>query len=72
MKTIYTADLFETDPRHSHMVDSFAYAIAAKEAKRLDDYVLAYVTKKPWWMPDALYRFIISKVLVLVHFKENN
>lgn len=61
--------LKETDPKHSDFVDSFAYLIAAQEAKLRDDYILLYVKKKPWYLPKSLYEWILRKVLVLANFK---
>ena len=59
-----------TDPRHSDMVDAFAYAIAAQEARIQDEYVLLYVRAKPQWVPGFVYRWLLSKLLVLTFFKK--
>ncbi len=60
---------FMTDPKHSDMIDSIAYMIAAEEAKITDEFILLHVKKRPWWMPERLYRFIIRQVLVMAKFK---
>lgn len=61
--------LHETNPRHSDMVDAFAYAIAAQEARIHDGYVLLYVRAKPRWLPELVYRWLLGKLLVLANFK---
>lgn len=60
--------LKETDSRHSDMVDAFAYRIAAEMAKIHNDYFLIHIKKCPWWLPEFVYKWILSKVLELSRF----
>ena len=61
--------LKETSKDHSDMVDSFAYMMAAQEAALREQYVLLHIKKKPWYLPELFYKFILQKVLVLSSFK---
>lgn len=60
--------LIATDQRHSHLVDDFTYAVAAQEAKLLDEYVLLHLVK-PWWMPALLFKWLVGRFVVLSRFK---
>lgn len=62
--------LFETNPRHSDMVDAMAYMWAAQEFKWREEYTLLYLQKRPWWLPKHLYKWIVSKIVVLAYFKK--
>ncbi len=64
--------LKETDPRHTHMIDSVMYMFAVHEAEVRNCYLLLYVKKKPWWMPEFVYRFILKRVLILNEFKKHS
>lgn len=61
--------LKDTDPKHSDMIDAFAYAIAEKEASLMNSYFLVYIKNRPKYIPLFLYRFIIKKVVHLAEFR---
>lgn len=61
--------LFETDEKHCDMVDAYAYMIAAQYAKLRDDYFFLYIKKKPWYIPQWLYKWFIKMFVVVVNFK---
>lgn len=60
--------LQKTDHRHSDFVDAYAYAIAAQEAKLREEYLLIHIKKKPKFMPDFLYKFILRRVVHITRF----
>jgi len=62
--------LTDTDERHSDLVDSMAYAFAAQMYKYRDDYVLLHIKKCPKWLPEFVYKWVLSKVLVMNNFKK--
>jgi hypothetical protein len=62
--------LTELDGHHSHFVDAMAYAVAGEFARLQNEYVLMHLKPRPWWMPAALYRWIVSKIVYLRLFKE--
>lgn len=55
---------------HSDYVDAFAYVVAAKEMEMRDSYILLHVKSRPWWLPEVIYKWILSKVLCLNEFKK--
>jgi len=55
----------------SEVIAKHAEMIASNKAKVVDGYVQLYLKKKPWWLPSKLYRWILSKVLVLAYFRES-
>lgn len=61
--------LSDTEPKHSDMIDSLMFAFASQEAKLRDEYILLYVKKKPWYIPDFIYKWFLKKFLVLSSFK---
>jgi len=63
--------LYDTDPKHSHMLDSIAYMYAAHEAKLTNEYILMFIKAKPWWLPKWLYHKLLSLVVNLANFKFN-
>jgi hypothetical protein len=69
--TFSNLEVVETLSSHSDFVDAYAYMIAGLEAKLRGEYLLLYVKKRPTWFPDFLYRWILSKVLVLTVFKRS-
>ena len=69
MKFTIQDNIFETNQKHSDMVDSFAYMIASHYAKLKDDYFFLYVKKKSKYMPVWLYKWFISKFIVIANFK---
>lgn len=60
----------DTDKRHSDLIDSIAYMFANREAEFIDRYMLLFVKKKPTWIPDFVYRWMMKKILVVVEFKK--
>lgn len=70
MKFEINKKLFDTDPRHSDMVDAFAYMIASQEAKLLDSYFLIYIKKKPKYMPKFFYNWCIKTLVNVTQFKK--
>jgi len=71
MKTIYNY-IENTDPRHSDLIDSRAYMFACQEAKFRDEYLLLYIKKKPYWLPNFIYEWLLSKLFVLAYFKRTS
>ncbi len=64
--------IFETKrSHHDHLIDAWAYAIAGMEMKMRDEYVLMYVKKCPWWLPQVVYEWILSKVLIMANFQRD-
>ena len=61
--------LEKTDSRHSDVIDSYAYLIASQMAKLRDEYVLIYIKKKPKYLPDFLYKWIVKKIVVIAEFR---
>lgn len=59
--------LVETDD----ILQKHAEMIAGNQAKTIDGYVRLYVKKKPWYLPNKVYLYILSKVLVLAFFKHS-
>jgi len=59
-----------SDERHSDFVDAYAYMIAGKEMEMRESYILLHIKAKPWWLPERLYKWILSKVLNLNEFKK--
>ena len=55
----------------SLMVDAMAYAWADHVFKMKNEYVLMYIKKRPWYIPEFLYKWVIGKVLVRASFKNN-
>ena len=62
--------LTKTEKRHSDLVDSMAYAVATQMYKYRDDYVLLHIQNCPKWLPEFVYKWILSKVLVMDNFKK--
>ena len=62
--------LTKTEKRHSDLVDSMAYAVATQMYKYRDDYVLLHIQNCPKWLPEFVYKWILSKVLVMDKFKK--
>lgn len=62
--------LQETDNQHSDVVDAFAYSMASQMAKIRNDYFLIYIRKKPKYLPEFIYRWFLSKFVVLAEFKK--
>jgi hypothetical protein len=48
--------LATTNPKHDHFIDAYAYMIAADECRLIDSYCLMYLRKRPWWMPEFVYK----------------
>ena len=66
-------DFEEKDTFYSDFVDSAVYSMyAIKYAQIIDDYYLLCVKKKPWWLPNKLYKFLLKNILVLINFKATN
>jgi hypothetical protein len=59
-----------THEHHDHIVDSFAYMVAGMEVVLLNEYCVAHVRRKPWWMPEFVYRWLVSQLLVLSRFRK--
>ena len=55
----------------NEVLEKHAEMIAGNQARTIDGYVRLYLKKKPWWLPSKLYRFLLSKVLVLAYFKKS-
>ena len=62
--------LTNTDERYSDVVDSVAYAVATQMYKYRDDYVLLHIQNCPKWLPEFVYKWVLSKVLVIDNFKK--
>lgn len=62
--------LVETDSRHSHIIDAYCYAFAAQEFKARGAYILMYIKKKPHYIPEFVYKWILGKLFVLSEFKK--
>lgn len=61
--------LVETDSRHSDMIDAYCYAFAAQEFKAREEYILMYIKKKPYYIPEFVYKWILGKLFVLAEFR---
>jgi hypothetical protein len=61
--------LWETNKKHSDMVDSFAYMVASQVFKYKENYTLMYIKKKPKYLPAFIYKWILKKVLIMAEFK---
>lgn len=72
MKNLFKIEnrLIDTDSRHSDMVVSIAYMIASQYAKLHEDYVLLHISKKPWYIPEFVFKWVLKKVLVINRFKK--
>ena len=53
---------------HDHLVDSVAYMVAGLEARMRNEYCLMYIKRRPSWLPDVLYRWVLRQVLCLAIF----
>ena len=62
--------LIDTDQRHSDFIDAYAYMIAMQMAKIREDYILLYIKKKPKYMPNFLYKWLIKSFVVVAEFKK--
>ena len=62
--------LLKSDELHDDWLEGLAYKIAAEYAKLREDYVLLYIKKRPKWLPEIIYRWILGKVLVLANFRK--
>lgn len=69
MEDLLKMKLMPTLEKHSDFVDSFAYAVAVHEAQVRNAYILLHVKPKPWWLPKAVWHWLLSKILVLSEFK---
>jgi hypothetical protein len=52
------------------MVDAMAYAVAAQIAYLQNEYVLMHIKPCPWWMPNFVYRWLLSKFIYLRMFRK--
>ena len=59
----------KTDNKHSDMVDAMSYKISAQIFKLKEEYVLLHIKKKPRYLPEFIYKWILSKILILTTFK---
>jgi hypothetical protein len=59
-----------TSEHHDHIVDSIAYMVAGQEVELLNEYCVAHIERKPWWMPDLVYRWLVSQFFVLSRFRK--
>lgn len=60
--------LKETDKKHSDLIDSMAYMWSSQIFKFKEDYMLLYIKKKPKYIPNFMYKWILKKVVVLAEF----
>jgi hypothetical protein len=54
----------------SEILEKHAEMVAGNQARTIDGYVRLYLKKKPWYLSTKLYRYFLSKVLVLAYFKK--
>jgi len=56
----------------SEVLSKHAELVATNRAKIIDGYCQLYIKKCPKWLPPALYKFILGKVVVLAFFRETH
>ena len=52
-----------------HYIDAFAYAVSTQMAVQLDNFFMAHINKKPWYIPKFIYDWLIKKLFVITKFK---
>lgn len=62
-------ETFNLDPEE--VIQKHAYMIADQNAKTIDGYVQLYIRKRPKWLPEIVYKYILKQVLVLAFFKKH-
>ena len=67
---ILSRALQDTDPKHSDFLDAFAYMVSAKEYAIRGEYLLLYIRKRPVFIPEFLFKWMLSKLLVVALFKK--
>lgn len=53
----------------SDWIDSLVYMMSAEMAKEIDGWISLHIVKKPWWIPQFIYLWLISKLFVINKFK---
>lgn len=51
-------------------INAIAYAYAKREMEAIDSYVRVYIKKRPWFIPEFLYRFALNHLIVLTFFRK--
>lgn len=64
--------LKDTEIYHADAVDAFAFTMACQELKLREQYMLLYIKQKSWWCPSWLYKWFISRFVVLAEFKKKH
>jgi len=57
-----------TTSKHSDFIDSVAYMHASLVFKYREEYCLLYIKKKPKYIPEFVYKWIVSKIVHLAKF----
>ena len=51
------------------IIEKYAYAMANKQCEIIDGYCKLYIKKKPKYLPEFVYKYILKKVVVLANFE---
>ena len=51
-------------------LEKYAYAVADKQAELIDQYCRMYIKKKPKYIPEFVYRFVLGKFIVIAYFNK--
>lgn len=62
-------ETFNIDP--DEILQKHAYMIAKERAEVIDGYAQLYIKERPQWLPESVYKWVLSKVLVLAYFKKH-
>lgn len=55
---------------HSDFVDSVAYMHASLIFKYREEYCLLYIKRKPKYLPELIYKWLVSKIVCLAKFNK--
>lgn len=52
-------------------IESYLYAKSIHQAETIDGYVNLHIKKRPKWLPNCVWQWLLKQLLVLEHFKSN-
>lgn len=73
IKPKYYADIKAYDylpDKHLDFIDSMAYSMSSYILETENKYVSMHIKKKPNYLPNFIYYWIIKRLLVITHFKK--
>lgn len=68
---IIEPNIYEQNEKIMNLISEIAEMQATNNAKVIDGYIFGLIKKRPAWMPEKIYRFLLKELFHLVHFHKS-